>query len=293
MRDGVIGTKTSCDYDGTGSANHTVVSNHPSMCEFWAACALVLLGTACGRVGFAGQPTGDGSVISDGARTGTYATAIAADNATSYWPLDDPAPPMAHDVEEVNPGTYTGGVTLGAVGVIASDPAASFDGLSGYVKIGDVFDATGTAAISLEVWISPTTIDSTYRGILTKEVTDAMGREGYLLYVEDPAGLGFERWAAGAQEYIAAPLSTVPPNGFHQVVVTYDGVTANLYVDGVVAATPTPMPMSLPSLTADFVIGARNAGASSYFDGTISDVAVYDHALSPASVLAHFHAAGR
>ena len=65
-----------------------------------------------------------------------------------------------------------------------------------------------------------------------------------------------------------------------------------IYVDGVVKATPGPLPNSLAS-PHDFQIGGTSADAGGFdqFFGKLDEVAVYPHALSAARVRAH-HRAG-
>src|SRR5205807_1274656 len=83
---------------------------------------------------------------------------------------------------------------------------------------------------------------------------------------------------------------------WRHVVGVCDQPNGNLYiyVDGLLAATSTigtnvgilaqPLPMT---------IGARKSSGSTDFDqqwiGTIDDVAIYNSALSPSQVLAHFY----
>jgi hypothetical protein len=80
----------------------------------------------------------------------------------------------------------------------------------------------------------------------------------------------------------------------HHVVVTGDqsGITTNLYVDGVLAATT---PGVGASAATDFSVGGPNLGSAATavpFTGTISHAAVYASALSLARVASHNAARG-
>jgi signal peptidase len=54
-----------------------------------------------------------------------YAEQVLADNPASYWRLGEAGGTSMADVTGANPGTYTGGVTLGQPGALVgdSDPA--------------------------------------------------------------------------------------------------------------------------------------------------------------------------
>jgi hypothetical protein len=95
-------------------------------------------------------------------------------------------------------------------------------------------------------------------------------------------------------------ISNPAGGNWHHVVGVVDEANSNLvlYVDGISNAAGTvfpsgqgilysPLPVTIgsrmPNLTLDF---------TNNFVGTIDDVAVYNYALSPAKVLAHYYAAG-
>ncbi len=62
--------------------------------------------------------------------TTTYSQLIRNDGPAGYWRLDETSGTTAADSAGSNPGTYQGGVTLGATGLLTSesDKAASFSG---------------------------------------------------------------------------------------------------------------------------------------------------------------------
>ena len=49
------------------------------------------------------------------------------------------------------------------------------------MRFGDVFDFAGNRAFSAELWLTPTTVDTTGRRILSKEWSDAAGSQGWYL----------------------------------------------------------------------------------------------------------------
>src|SRR4051794_15418663 len=77
---------------------------------------------------------------------GDYAqTVTGTPGLLSYWRLGERSGTVAADVTGRAPGTYLGGVGLGARGALSADTAARFDGVD------DELQVTGAAA-TLEGW---------------------------------------------------------------------------------------------------------------------------------------------
>ena len=71
---------------------------------------------------------------------------------------------------------------------------------------------------------------------------------------------------------------------WHHVVATYDGTTARIYLDGALLGAETPSVAINVGSTANFEIGHVTPGSNRYFDGQISDVGVWNRALSQAEI---------
>jgi hypothetical protein len=179
------------------------------------------------------------------------------------------------------------------MGALKNDPdtAASFNGVDGLVNMGAVFPFLGGAPFSLEAWIYATHVDGEFRGIVSNESATISARFGYLMYIQSPDGgihVGFERWDGGASNPANAANAVTLSQWFH-VVGTFGGTGLILYVNGVKEAqiTNAIVPISQGNI---FLIGALYSGAMpSNFQGSIDEVAVYDHPLDPACVAAHYH----
>lgn len=233
----------------------------------------------------AAPPTDAGCLV------GSYTGSVLADAPVSYWRLDEASgATVAKDTMGRADGTYQGGVTAGAPGLFADDTAASFDGSSGMIVVGPTPAFDGKAPFTLEAWTFATKIDSVYRGIASNETTTVDSRGGFLLYAHASStgnDVGFERWANGSSNPTITDAGMT--NAWMHVVGTFDGATLRFFLDGMqmdedaadIVAVPQPY---------TFVIGALFSGAvSSSFSGKIDEVAVYDHALDPRCVLAHYH----
>ena len=84
--------------------------------------------------------------------------------------------------------------------------------------------------------------------------------------------------------YVQIPRPTV--GVYHHFVGTYDGVTANLYVDGVLAGTSSGVVTPQIS-TAPIKIGYANFTQSGW-EGAVDEVAIYDSILTDYQVVRHY-----
>ena len=178
---------------------------------------------------------------------------------------------------------------LGQSGLITGDTnkATVFqNSSSSWVRFGDVFDFPGNRAFSAELWLTPTTVDTTGRRILSKEWSDAAGSQGWYL-LHTASRLEFSRIRDGVWNNASRPALTVGTR--YHVVITYDGTTMRLFVNGALAGSDAST-QALTNGPAAFAIGGRPTGGSPFL-GTIDEPAVYDGvALTPAQVQAHYDA---
>lgn len=222
-----------------------------------------------------------------------YVSSVLADQPLAYWRLDEDGGTTATDSTGGHDGAYRNGVTLGVPGVLPGDTAALFDGDGGYVYVGPQLAFLDQASFSVEAWIRPTRIDGEFRGVLSNESPSISARFGYLLYVElkPDAGVlsGFERWNGGMSNPTVV-VNAVSQGEWAHVVGTFDGMAGHetLYVNGSALAVDNGPAIQIGQSGA-FVIAALNSAATpTFFDGTIDEVAVYDHALTARCVLAHY-----
>ena len=97
--------------------------------------------------------------------------------------------------------------------------------------------------------------------------------------------------AGGGPNTVITPQNTIQLGTWHHIVSTYDsttGGTAIIYVDGFQVAFGGHFATPVPSFTAA-QIGAW--GGTRLFNGRIDEVAIYDSALSPDQIVAHYQAA--
>jgi YD repeat-containing protein len=187
-------------------------------------------------------------------------------------------------------------VTLGAAGPFADATAASFDGATSWLRLPDhIIDASATLSASL--WFKTT---STATGTLlsTGHTEPGATDPGAMpvLYVGSDGRLHGHLWD-GTAPGIASP-GPVNDGKWHLVVLASVGSNQTLYLDGASLGTLFNQVNNLDPF--EFIgAGLFNnngwpAAPSGYtwnfFNGSISDVAFYRGALSPAQVTAQWSA---
>jgi hypothetical protein len=157
--------------------------------------------------------------------------------------------------------------------------ALSFDGINDWVTIADANSLDLSNGLTLESWVYPTALGSTARAVLYKEAT---GTSRYALYANTSSRPGARVDVGGGRTAIGAAQLSL--NTWTHIAATFDGVTLNLFVNGV-AVSSTPAAGSIAASTAALRIGGH-AVASEWFRGRIDDVRVYSRALSVAEIQA-------
>lgn len=227
----------------------------------------------------------------DAAPSSSYAAEVLSDAPVAYYRFED-SPDAETAKDEV--GEHTASVvTKSAKGVVFGVPGArgtgvSLDGMSSF-DVGDVFDFAGKVPFTLEVWVKPKAKES--YGNLIQKLTET-SFDGYRLGLSDgePSFTANRSGVAGPDQRVSlgagseAPL----PLEFTHLVVTvvykFQRGNATLYVNGV--ASPIggyDSPGDLPDTSAHLLLG-------NLFEGALDEVAIYDKALSPERIRAHYEA---
>jgi Concanavalin A-like lectin/glucanases superfamily len=211
----------------------------------------------------------------------TYLTTVIADAPIHFWRCADGGGQIAHDIGS------------GPFHLIASDSAARL-GYSGPNSDGgslicpgggaDLNTAAGnlaslTSPFSVEAWIWMFAAPAAFADVVGWSAFNA----GVTLQLNTNRTL--QVTVGGTFPAQSGVIST---QTWHQLVLTYDGVTIRQYVDG--AASTTVAKAGPVTVTQQLGIGADPSRANS-FEGFISEVSIYGTTLSAARVLAHFNAA--
>ena len=213
---------------------------------------------------------------------GTYSGVVQADSPFAYWRLGEPsaATTLVDSSGHGHNGEYKWDLSdpfataNGGAGISGdTDTTRQFFGSGAYAYVNgiDVSDV----GLTEEVWA---------------KVTDPARDQAII----EHGGAGLLAVRGG--KYVFRPntnapvelVGSAPTGGFDQVVGTWDGITAKLYVNGVLknsaeAATPPP------SGSATFYLGHSDSTLGP-FHGTLDEAAYWTHALSAHSVMLHFRA---
>jgi hypothetical protein len=249
--------------------------------------------------GSGGQAAGGSGGQAGGATGGSsgaglsYADMVLSDGPSLYWRELAGTASLVDVSPKHNDGNYVGCVEPAEIG---TGPIIHLCG--GYLQAGDIFDFADIAPFTFEAWIKPEPLQlSRFARIVGKETPITGPRRGWDLIMIDwgqDAGtpsLGFERWGlvdgSGSSSGVIVENPTILSNSFTHVAITYDSARCRIYLNGV-AAMENVSSESLPDTNGTFRIGADPFGAEPNWRGDIDEIAVYEKALLPDRVAAHY-----
>jgi hypothetical protein len=240
----------------------------------------------CGRIDFTPLAAADAS------RTPrTYRDVVIEDSPLSYWRLAESALGVARDEMGRVDGTYEGGCAFAVTGALTGDPdtAVQFDGTTCRVALDARTPFDGVAPFTVEAWALHPTIPgaSGFQVYLMDEVRSTNPVDGYALLLSNTAGVYLERAAGGTNRL--TPRQLIAAGAWHHVVGTYDSLTLTLFIDGAQVSTNGNVTESVDSTGSLPYIGSQStAGPTGLLDGSLDEVAIYDHPLSPERVAEHY-----
>jgi hypothetical protein len=227
-----------------------------------------------------------------------YTTDVAQDAPGAYWPLGEASGAIAIDYSgATHNGTNNGGITLGATGprppaypgFSAGKLAYQFDGSSSYIDCGTGPSLSGTTDFTLEAWVNTT---ATAIGQIIQQRTMFAGGAGYngeyYLAVNANGTVSFFLYGGSATQFsFSSPNSVNDGNWHHIAAVRRNGTNGVIYIDGNAAASQNAANIAPLDDTFPTYIGADLRDKLSYFNGSISDVAIYPYALSASRIGLH------
>jgi len=242
--------------------------------------------TAAGSAGIMdGAPGGN---VSKSSTTGIHLDDFQVTPAAGY--------PRPADSKGLNEGFYKNGPTLGAPGALGGDAntAVRFDGVHDYVQVtGPTGLPVAATTRSVEAWFKTS---SSARQMLFAYGSNTATRQ-FALWL-NAGGTAMTAWGfgqdAGHNKEFALPAAA--NNGaWHHTVITYNGSSLTLYLDGVAVGTQAATRDTVIDEWG-FTIGAVpstfSSGGGAYFDGSIDEVAIYSTVLTPGTVTDHYQLAG-
>ena len=230
-----------------------------------------------------------------------YKSTILADHPVGYWPLDlgvDTGGSATDLSGNGNNGTY---VNISSPGNEVPGPSpsipngVSFDGSTTYV---DLSTGPNTAVlnfagqITMETWVQPASSQNagTYADIFAR----GWDLVNYSELEMSVVNSDIFRCGVQSGKYVSSSIGSVTTNWTH-LVCTQDGTEWNLYVNGQSVGTYLDGTGAF-QFGDPWAIGNGTEGAGSgpggyprIFTGNICQVALYNSALTPAQVVAHYY----
>jgi len=213
------------------------------------------------------------------------------DDPVGYWRLGESSGTTANDSKKpaalnpAIPGTYVGGVTLGASGALASNTAARFDGVNDAVTLAaeNRFDFTGP--LTVETWLRVPSWTRTWQAIVTKgDSSWRLSRFG------DTARISFES-TSDAGNHSLPSVRNLDDGLWHHVVGIYDGAAKYLFVDGALEGFAV-YDRAISVNNWPVMLGENAQAVGRFLNGSLDEVAIYGRALPIPDVLEHLIAGG-
>jgi hypothetical protein len=219
---------------------------------------------------------------------GYRATVQATPGLLGYYPFTPSS--QANSIVNGYTGVLVNGATIGGPGSgpPITDPTSSAlvlnNGASGtaYATAGGANPLLGGigSAGSLIAWINLASLPST-QGRIFSIAGESQGGNDFDLQINNGNDIRFYTDFSGSVG--SAPLGASDLNRWIFVAATFTAnVSRSLYVDGAVVGSNVPGPHAANS--APFYVGQSNVFGGRYFDGSISEVAVWDRQLTTAEI---------
>ena len=161
----------------------------------------------------------------------------------------------------------------------------TFNGTSSLVTVPDSATLDLTNGMTLEAWVRPTALGTTWRTVMMKESGTNLA---YALYAHD--GSRPSPWIRpGNQDRFVVGTAALAANTWTHLASTYDGAALRLYVNGTQVATSNVTGL-LPVSTGALRIGGNSIWGE-YFAGDLDDIRIYSRALTAAEVVTDMNTA--
>ena len=161
------------------------------------------------------------------------------------------------------------------------DGAMSFDGVDDYIDCGDLQDIANTFSISL--WVKPTTYSS-YNPLVFRD-----GNNTYNLGLRIDGSGNIEFRQYGGDEIRTD--EGYPTQEWTHIVVTSNNLNGNIYVNGELKKSGTFSHSFVDSGNIRFGIYSYSSGF--HFDGNMSDIRIYNRALTADEVAQLYNEGGK
>ena len=190
----------------------------------------------------------------------------------------------------VCPNTSTQTVDIALAG-IANNYSMSFDGSDDYIDVGDNNSLNPTSQLTLSVWVKKIGSGTGSTPAVYSSSKSSSNNGGFLITLH-PTSSRFQFYVdttgSGGWVFIQNNINIVANQWYH-IVSTWDGSNIKMYVDGVLQTNTASVSQIVYSIDISATIGKY---ATSYFNGSIDEVAVWNTALTSTQVSEIYNATG-
>ena len=213
--------------------------------------------------------------LAGAAGAGSTAVAAPSDLVAAYG-FGGSGTTVRDDSGNANTGTISGAAwsTAGKNG-----QALSFDGVNDWVTVADSAALDLTSGMTLEAWVRPTALGSSWRTALIKEQP---GNLAYALYAHNGASGPSGHVFVGGDRFGVAPTA-LPTKTWTHLATTYDGATIRVYANGAQVARRAQTG-AIATSNSPLRLGGNTVWPE-WFKGSLDDVRVYNRALSAAEIM--------
>jgi hypothetical protein len=167
--------------------------------------------------------------------------------------------------------------------------AYHFDGLNDYVRVPDDPQLDGMSALTLSVWVKINSVDRDTE-VLNKWVAGDSPLDGaYAMGIDAGEQTAFQ-YCTDHDYVIKISKVALGIGSWHHIAGVYTGTQASIYIDGSLVALSRNDPDvtgPLHRISEDLLIGCGNLRGilTSFFQGSIDDVRIYNRALTDSEIL--------
>jgi hypothetical protein len=196
-----------------------------------------------------------------------------------FFHMDEGAGSVVHDCSK---NKLTGLVVAAAWGPGVHGTALLLDGVSTCVDLGAAVKGP-SGAFTFAAWVRVKQVDAGSYYLLSK-TTGIADKSGYRAASEPPSNASLRIGTAGGGETSESTGSFASDTWIHVATVYDPSKRLEVWLDGVLAATHSPVPVQIiddPGAT--LRVGCREGAA--YLLGSLDDVRLYERALTPDEIV--------
>ncbi len=216
----------------------------------------------------------------------SYRETVIKDGPSAYWRLGEPGFVASVFSAEVGPDGDLDGVpgsdVPGAL-VRSADTCFNFNGTNEALTVSDDPALDLGDSFTVELWLKRERTAATETLIAKGPDTS----DAYYIYLDTDDKVRLWRIGAPSGDVLVSTIAITDTN-WHHVVFTKDGATASCYIDGADRSGAFQNKTFVDN-TGTLNIAQESSGVYN-FQGSLDEIALYQYALTPGQVAAHYEA---